>query len=108
MRNPTSIYSEFYQPLSVERLFFISPHAEWKQRLYDVFEGKKRVASYVIRHYEGEIDLGVQPWMYGEARVGLQFAKFRASAKTGEVDLPKTMHRAVPLSPREGLIKWPM
>lgn len=87
--NPTGIYSEFYQPLSVTRLFFISPHVEWKQRPYDVFDGKKRVASYLVTSYEGGIDLGIQPWMYGEARVGLRLGKFRASPRIGEVDLPE-------------------
>ncbi len=87
--NPMGIYTEFYQPLSVKRLFFISPHFEWKQQLYDVFDGKHRVASYLVKSYEGGIDLGIQPWMYGEARVGLRYGSFRASARTGEVDLPE-------------------
>jgi NTE family protein len=87
--NPAGIYSEFYQPLSVTRLFFVSPHVEWKQQPYDVYDGKRRVASYLVRSYEGGIDLGIQPLMYGEARVGLQFGSFRASPRIGEVDLPK-------------------
>ncbi|SPQ01466.1 Periplasmic esterase RssA [Candidatus Sulfobium mesophilum] len=87
--NPSGIYSEFYQPLSVKRLFFVSPHIEWKQQPYDVFDGKHRVASYLVKSYEGGIDLGIQPWMYGEARVGLRYGSFRASPKTGEIDLPE-------------------
>lgn len=87
--NPTSLYTEFYQPLSVKRLFFVSPYAQWKEQLYDVFDGKDRVASYRIMSYQGGIDLGIQPWMYGEARIGLQFTKFRASPSTGEIDLPE-------------------
>ncbi len=87
--NPTGIYSEFYQPLSVKRLFFISPHIEWKQQPYDVFDGKTRVAEYRVDSYKGGIDLGIQPWMYGEARVGLQFATFHASQRIGKVDLPE-------------------
>ena len=87
--NPTGIYSEFYQPLSVKRLFFISPHIEWKQQPYDVFDGKTRVAEYRVDSYKGGIDLGIQPWMYGEARVGLQFATFHASRRIGKVDLPE-------------------
>lgn len=87
--NPTGIYSEFYQPLSVKRLFFISPHVEWKQQPYDVFDGKKRVAQYRVESYEGGMDLGIQPWMYGEARVGLRYGSFRASPRIGEIDLPE-------------------
>ncbi len=87
--SPSGIYTEFYQPLSVKRLFFVSPWAEWRQNIFDVYDGKKVEASYRITRYEGGIDFGIQPWMYGEARVGLQFAKFRASPKSGKVDLPE-------------------
>jgi NTE family protein len=85
--SPSGIYSEFYQPLSVNRLFFISPHAEWKQNPVDVYNKHKRVAEYRITSYEGGIDFGIQPWMYGEARLGLQFGKFNASSISGNIDL---------------------
>ena len=87
--SPSGIYSEFYQPLSKERLFFVSPHAQWKQEVFDVFDGKDVAASYRVTRYDGGIDLGIQPWMYGEARVGLEFARFKASATSGEIDLPE-------------------
>jgi NTE family protein len=87
--SPTRIYSEFYQPLSVERFFFISPYVQWKDELFDVYDGKKSLASYRVTSYVGGLDFGIQPWMYGEARVGLQFARFKASPKTGSVDLPE-------------------
>jgi NTE family protein len=86
--SPGGIYSEFYQPLSVNRLFFISPHAEWKQEPVDVYDWHKRVAEYRIASYQGGIDFGIQPWMYGEARVGLQFGKFMANSISGNADLP--------------------
>jgi len=86
--SPTGIYSEFYQPLSVSRLFFISPHVEWKQNPVDIYDGHDRVAEYRITSYEGGLDFGIQPWMYGEARVGVQFGKFRASSISGDIDLP--------------------
>jgi len=86
--SPTGVYSEFYQPLSVSRLFFISPHVEWKQNPVDIYDGHNRVAEYRITSYEGGLDFGIQPWMYGEARVGVQFGKFRASSISGDIDLP--------------------
>jgi NTE family protein len=86
--SPAGIYSEFFQPLSVNRLFFISPHAEWKQDPVDVYDGNDRVASYRITSYEGGIDIGIQPWMYGEGKVGLLFGNFRANSVTGDIDLP--------------------
>ena len=86
---PSGIYSEFYQPLSVNRLFFISPRVQWKQDPVDVYKGHDRVAEYRITSYEGGIDVGIMPWMYGEARVGLQFGKFRADSISGDADLPR-------------------
>jgi NTE family protein len=87
--SPSGIYSEFYQPLVVSRLFFISPHAEWKQDPVDVYKGHDRVAEYRITSYAGGLDFGIQPWMYGEARVGLQFGKFRADSISGDIDFPR-------------------
>lgn len=86
---PSGIYSEFFQPLSVNRLFFVSPHIQWKQDPVDVYKGHDRLAEYRITSYEGGIDFGVQPWMYGEARVGLQFGHFRANSISGDVDFPR-------------------
>ncbi len=86
---PSGIYSEFYQPLTVTRLFFVSPHAEWRQEPVDVYDGHDRVAEYRITRYEGGLDFGIQPWMYGEARVGLQFGKFRADSISGDIDFPR-------------------
>lgn len=59
-----------------------------KREPINVYEGDKRAAQFDITRYAGGIDLGIQPWMYGEARVGLQFAKFSASPRIGDVDLP--------------------
>ena len=87
--SPSGIYSEFYQPLSVNRLFFISPHAEWKQDPVDVYKGHDRLAEYRITSYQGGLDFGIQPWMYGEARVGLQFGKFRADSISGDIDFQR-------------------
>jgi NTE family protein len=87
--SPSGIYSEFYQPLSVNRFFFISPRVQWKQDPVDVYDGHDRVAEYRITRYEGGIDVGIQPWMYGEARVGLQFGHFRADSISGDIDFPR-------------------
>ncbi len=85
----TGIYSEFYQPLTVSRLFFISPSVWWKRELYDVYAGSHREASYTVTSYAGGIDFGYQPGRYGEARLGLQFGRFRAKSQVGSIDLPE-------------------
>ncbi len=82
------VFSEFYQPLTYSRLFFVAPHAEWKQWPVDIYDGNKRVAQYRVKTLEGGLDLGIQPWTYGEARLGLAWTRLRADSSIGNVDLP--------------------
>jgi NTE family protein len=82
------VFSEFYQPLTYSRLFFVAPHAEWKQWPVDVYDGNKRVAQYRVRTLEGGLDLGIQPWTYGEARLGLAWTRLKADSNIGNVELP--------------------
>ena len=42
--SPGGIYSEFYQPLTADRLFFVVPHIEWKQRSVDLYDDNNRIA----------------------------------------------------------------
>ncbi len=86
--SPSGVYSEFYQPLTTKGLFFVSPYIRWRQEPVDIYDNDERVAEYRISRYDVGIDLGVQPWMYGEGRVGLLFTKINASVRTGHVDLP--------------------
>ena len=72
----------------MSRLFFVAPHVEWKQRPVDLYNNNDRIAEYRVSGYELGLDAGIQPWMYGEARVGLLFGRDKASLKTGDFDLP--------------------
>jgi NTE family protein len=65
-----AIFSEFYQPVVPSRLFFVAPHILWLQDDVDVYRGNDVVAEYRLRNLEGGIDLGMQPWTYGEIRIG--------------------------------------
>ncbi len=86
--SPSGIYSEFYQPLTANRLFFVAPHVEWKQRPVDLYNDNNRIAEYRVSGYELGLDVGIQPWMYGEARVGLLLGREQASLQTGDFQLP--------------------
>jgi NTE family protein len=86
--SPSGVYSEFYQPVTANRLFFVSPHVRWKQKPLDFYNDNDRVAEYRVSGYEFGLDAGIQPMMYGEARVGLLIGRGRASLRTGEFELP--------------------
>jgi NTE family protein len=83
------IYSEFYQPLVASRSLFIAPHIEWKQKLFDVYQGDDIIAEYRVRNLEGGIDFGVQPWTYGEVRIGYLGGITKPKIRTGTLDLPE-------------------
>ncbi len=85
--SPSGIHSEFYQPLTANRLFFVAPHVEWKQRNVALYNDNDRSSDYRVSGYELGLDVGIQPWMYGEARVGLLFARDEASLRTGDNEL---------------------
>ncbi len=87
--SPSGIHSEFYQPLTASRLFFVAPHVEWKQQNVPLYDDNDRIAEYRVSGYEFGIDVGIQPMMYGEARVGLIFGRIKASLRTGDFDLPR-------------------
>jgi NTE family protein len=87
--SPSGVYSEFYQPLTTKGLFFISPYVQYKREPFTVFDGNQRIAQFDVSRYVGGIDLGFQPGRYGEARIGLQYGRFRADQRIGDADLPK-------------------
>lgn len=64
------IFSEFYQPVVPSRLFFVAPHVKWIQDNVNVYQGDDVIAEYRLRTFEGGIDFGIQPWTYGELRLG--------------------------------------
>ncbi|MBI5632786.1 MAG: patatin-like phospholipase family protein [Nitrospirae bacterium] len=87
--SPSGVYSEFYQPLTTKGLFFVSPYVRYKREPFTVFDGNQRVAQFDVSRYVGGIDLGFQPGRYGEARIGLQYGRFRADQRIGDADLSK-------------------
>lgn len=77
------ISSEFYQPLSINQNFFISPMFEIKQNSIDVFAGSTNVARYVVEKYRVGFDTGVSLNTYGEIRAGVRKGVVKPSLKIG-------------------------
>jgi NTE family protein len=67
----TLLFSEFYQPLSVHRYFFLAPMVQYDQYLSKVFQGDVPLATYNNRRTAVGLDLGSQITKYGELRVGV-------------------------------------
>lgn len=81
------IFSEFYQPVVPSRLFFVAPHIKWLQDDVDVYRGDDVIAEYRKRTLEGGIDLGMQPWSYGEIRIGYAGGVLKPKLKIGTFDI---------------------
>jgi len=81
------IFSEFYQPLVPSRLFFVAPHVKWVQDDVDLYHGNDIIAEYRLRTLQGGIDFGIQPWNYGEIRIGYEAGILKPKLKKGTLDI---------------------
>lgn len=82
--SPFGMYTEFYQPLTPSRFFFVMPHAKWSKRQVSLYEDNDRIAEYSVSGYNFGLDVGIQPRMYGIARIGVLFGNDEASLETGD------------------------
>ena len=85
---PLSIYSEFYQPLTPSRFYYVMPHALIGKRPVALYRDDDKFAEYNVTEYNAGLDIGIQPWMYGAARIGLLFGREEATLETGDYKLP--------------------
>ena len=86
----TRLSSEFYQPLSVHRYFFVAPMVEYDQFQLQIFSGQTPIATYSDRSTSFGLDLGSQFTKYGELRVGLLYGPRTYTLSSGsELYRPK-------------------
>ncbi|MFH0997298.1 MAG: patatin-like phospholipase family protein [Pseudomonadota bacterium] len=83
----SSLMSEFYQPLDDRGFFFIAPHAAYKRRSIDIYQGNHRIATYGVTSFLAGIDLGSQFTRYGELRVGVLGGVLSPELSTGPQSL---------------------
>jgi len=77
------ILTEFYQPLSVRKYFFVAPYAEAERRELPIFDNDQRLAIFDLRYERVGLDFGSQFTRYGELRLGVLYGDVRASVDTG-------------------------
>lgn len=68
--NRIGLFSEFYQPLSVDGPLFVSPLIRFQRRFSKLYQDGDAVAEFQERHLLGAVDLGLSLGEYGELRVG--------------------------------------
>lgn len=80
--------SEFYQPLSSQSSYFVSPQMEIKQTTTDIYLEDDVIARYDTEKYRAGVDIGRQLWGYGEIRLGVKMGIFKPSVAIGSPLLP--------------------
>ena len=81
--------SEFYQPLEYTRTLFVAPRIGWEQRYVDLFLGNDIIAQYQLRRTMAGVDFGIQPWNYGDIRLGYEAGNANLRLHRGTFDLPQ-------------------
>lgn len=85
--NTPAIHTEFFQPLSLERTFFVAPYLDLGTTPESVFLGNQRVARYDVARGRIGADLGTTI-LGTEARVGLYYGQTRVTLDTGIPQMP--------------------
>jgi len=90
----TGLYSEFYQPVTQNGRWFVSPYGKAEQRFVDFYKGNDIVAEYRARELDWGVDVGAAPWSYGQIRLGYTGGVLNPDVQKGVVDLPSDqIHR---------------
>jgi NTE family protein len=78
------LFSEFYQPLSFNSRFFVSPSVVWRQQNYQAFVDSERVARFRVTDAEARLDVGYEIGSVAEFRTGLFRGAGEARVKVGD------------------------
>ena len=81
--NPKAI-SEFYQPLSAERRWFVAPSVRIEARDLPIYINDVRVADFRQRFAESDVDFGRDLGDWGEVRVGYHRINGAARVRFGD------------------------
>jgi len=84
--NP-KVYSEFYQPLSAERLWFVAPSARVGSNDVYIYKKDDEIADFRMRQAEADIDFGREFGNWGEVRFGFHRENGESHVRLGSPDL---------------------
>ena len=84
----TSLYSEFYQPLTGTGHFFIAPSVYLERTTAPVYQGDSRLATIDRKKAEARLDLGVNFNEWGSARIGVLGGTVKRELDTGTLPFP--------------------
>ena len=83
------LLSEFFQPLSLQRDFFVAPQLRYEMQTLQVVEDGRRVARYRSRDTEVSLAFGAELANWGEVRLGLRRGDGSQHVLVGDPGLPE-------------------
>ena len=87
--NVLDLYTEFYQPLRVDRAWFVAPYAGIGRVPLNVFQDGNRIARYDLTRVVAGIDLGATLGNDAELRVGVSGGLADMALEIGDPRLPE-------------------
>jgi NTE family protein len=81
------LYTEFYQPLNAQRLWFVAPSARIEAKDLRVYKNDVEIADYRDRELEGDLDVGRELGNWGELRAGIHRLNGATTLRLGTPDL---------------------
>lgn len=78
-----TLQTEFYQPLFLDGLAFIAPHASLKSGPMGLWFDGKQFGNYEYHRFEAGVDIGSTLSKYGEVRFGPVANKYRLNESIG-------------------------
>jgi NTE family protein len=81
------VFSEFYQPLTASRTWFVAPSARIESHDLPIYSNDVQIASFRDRQAEADIDFGRDLGNWGEIRAGYHRLNGATRARWGDPDL---------------------
>ncbi len=85
--NP-KVFSEFYQPLTADRRWFVAPAVHVEVRTLPIYDGEQRLAEYRVRNVQADLDVGRDLGNWGEIRSGINAGSSVARVRLGSSGYP--------------------
>ena len=81
--NTPKVFSEFYQPLDLNRRFFLEPAVAFQREPVGIYQNNKNIANYKVDEYRVDLMAGINFGSIGAARLGWVGRDRTASLETG-------------------------
>jgi NTE family protein len=85
--NDQRVFTEFYQPLNAERLWFVAPSARIEGSDVFIYRNDTEIADFRMRQLEADLDFGREFGNWGEARFGIHRISGETHDRLGNPDL---------------------